>query len=1122
MLFLRTIGKILRFADKLLLTKKNKMRIKILLSFLLAIISTMTFAQQRAISGSVQDDAGIPLPGATVIVQDTNRGVTTDFDGNFSIEASTGEVLVVSFVGYEDTNVTVGDADSYSISLDLGNELDEVVVTSLGIKRESKALGYSIQTVGSEDIAKSGSNSALDALVGKAAGVQITRSAGSAGGGSRILIRGVTSMIGNNQPLIVIDGVRTNNETLNSGSSTAGTASSNRLMDLNNDDIENINILKGSAATALYGTAGAAGVVVITTKKGAEGDMKVSYTHSTGVDWLSTTFDMQTEFAQGRNRSRSNRTQYWRSPGTGESSSYGPRYTDLEYATDRNHPDAPSASDFDADGNYIWDKNGFLVPKGTGNGQQANNYQDNYRGFFRDAMQSLNNVSVSGGSEKATYFFSTSFLTNEGIVPNEEYGRKTFSLASTLQANDNLKISSTFNYIRSDYQRIQQGSNTSGLLLGLYRTPITFDNANGFSPEDAVDERSAYQFANGGQRNYRGGGGYDNPYWIVNNVLRNETVNRVYGSFAADYSMNKWFNAAFNVGADFTSDSRKQNYERGSRTLSVGASDRTEYTTFQSDAVLNINGGDDITDKLRLNYLVAANAFSFQRTALGATGTNLAFQGFVNLANASNITASESLLKYTQLGFVGQIEAEWNDTFYLTLAARQDYDSRLGVPGSEFKASDYSFVYPAASLSVLVSELLPASDVLSFAKVRASWAQVGGPPPFAYLTSSGYGITSVGDGWGDANNWPIQGVTGFEIDSILGNKELKSELTEEIEFGVDLRFFNNRIGLDVAYYERKMSDAILNASLPNTTGYSNVWLNSGSMTGSGIEATLNLGIIQSDDISWNSQINFTSSKNTVEELAPGLDKLFLAGFNSAGSYLIAGNQYGAVVGGVYLRTGAGGANDDGLNIPEGDVVINSDPTSSEYGFQAVDPVQRSIGNPNPDFILGWNNNIKIKDFSLGFLLDWREGGDLLNGVAWALSYFGRDGLSAETRVEAPTPIVGVKEDGSPNDIPVVRDQYYYQSSVGGFGSVWEQFVQDGGWIRLREVSLGYNLPLAKMGIDFIDSGNVSIVGRNLWYSSDYNGVDPETSLTGVGNGQGVDYFNMPSTRSVMFKLNLNL
>ena len=269
------------------------MRIKILLSFLLAIISTVTFAQQRAITGSVQDDAGIPLPGATVIVQDTNRGVTTDFDGNFSIEASTGEVLVVSFVGYENTNVTVGDADSYSISLDLGNELEEVVVTSLGIKREAKALGYSIQTVDSDDIVNSGSNSALDALVGKAAGIQVTRSAGSAGGGSRILIRGVTSMIGNNQPLIVIDGIITNNETINAQGSTAGTATSNRLMDLNNDDIETINILKGAAATALYGTAGAPGVIVIQTKKGSEGDMKVAYTHSTGVDWMSTTFNLQ-------------------------------------------------------------------------------------------------------------------------------------------------------------------------------------------------------------------------------------------------------------------------------------------------------------------------------------------------------------------------------------------------------------------------------------------------------------------------------------------------------------------------------------------------------------------------------------------------------------------------------------------------------------------------------------------------------------------------------------------------------------------------------------------------------------------------------------------------------------
>ena len=198
-------------------------------------------------------------------------------------------------------------------------------------------------------------------------------------------------------------------------------------------------------------------------------------------------------------------------------------------------------------------------------------------------------------------------------------------------------------------------------------------------------------------------------------------------------------------------------------------------------------------------------------------------------------------------------------------------------------------------MSVLVSELLPKSDVLSFAKVRASWAQVGGPPPFSYLTTSGYGITSVGDGWGEALSWPIQGITGFEIDSVLGNSDLKSELTEEVEFGVDLRFFKNRVGLDVAYYNRKMTDAILNASLPTSTGYQNVWLNSGRMTGKGIEATLNLCIVESEDFSWDSQVNYTTNENIVEQLAPGLDKLFLAGFNSAGSYLIAGNQYGCLL-----------------------------------------------------------------------------------------------------------------------------------------------------------------------------------------------------------------------------------
>ena len=1089
---------------------------KVIKLLLFSVLSLQMVVAQKTITGVVSDNEGLPLPGATILVQGTSTGVTTDFDGNFSITAEEGDTLNISYVGYQSQSIVVGDQDTLSISLELGNELEEVVVTSLGIKREAKALGYAVQSVSTEDITDSGANSAIDAMVGKVAGVQITRSSGSVGGGSRIIVRGVTSMIGNNQALIVIDGVRSNNESLNSGSSTAGTSVSNRLMDLNNEDIASINVLKGAAATSLYGTSGSNGVIVITTKKGQASKMNVNFSTEVSSSEVTSIFDLQNTYAQG------SRGKY-RDPSTGNSGSWGPKMTDLEYQTGQ--ANVPSTIDvrssaFDSDGNYLFDKNGYLVPKGSGNGRPAIVF-DNVNPFFQTAMGYKNNISIDGGTELATYRFSASALKAEGVIPKEDYNRKTFNLASTLNPSDKLSITTTLNYIRSENTRIQQGSNTSGLLLGMLRTPVSFDNTNGLGPEAAVNDPSSYIFASGRQRNYRGGGGYDNPYWVINNALRFENANRTFGSFQLTYNENEWFNIGLNVGADFTSDIRKQNFEIGSRTSSTGRIDKDEFTSFLTDAIFTISGGSDITDQLSVNYLVGANASTYERTYLYGQAKNLVFQGFLDLSNGTTQSAGEDFSAYNQFGMVAQVEASYADTFYLTASARQDYDSRLGVPTREFKSSDYQFLYPSLSASVIFSEIIGNNDLLSFGKFRASWAQVGAPPPGPYYTSSSYETSSIGDGWGDNISFPIAGVTGFEIDNILG-AELKPELSEEIEVGVDLRFLQNKVGLDLAYWQRKSTDAILNASLPPSTGYISAWLNAGQMTSKGIEATLNLNLLDTDDYGWNSQINYTTNESIVDELAPGLERLFLAGFSTAGTYLVAGNQYGAIFGGAYLRSGNGGPTDDKLNIPEGEVVINDDPASREYGYQAVDPSQRAIGDPNPDFILGWNNSFRIKDVKLGFLLDWREGGDLWNGTAWALSFFGRSQLTADTREEAPTPISGVlKSNGQPNTIPVVRDQSYWTSSLGGFGAVGEQFVQDGGWLRLREVSLSYKLPLDLLGVNFINSADISVLGRNLWFQSDYEGIDPETSLTGVGNGQGFDYFNMPSTSSIIFKLNLN-
>ncbi len=1085
-------------------------RIFLLFSFFLFCVS-FSFAQ-KTVSGTLTDKAGDPIIGANILVKGASTGTVSDLDGKYTLVVPEGSnMLVISYTGYATREIDVSTATGFDFVMQEGALLQEVVVTALGVERSEKALGYAVQEVDSESITRSGATNPVDALVGKASGVQVTRSSGSAGGGSRILIRGVTSMVGNNQPLIVIDGVRTNNETELSQAETAGTAASNRLMDLNPEDIASINILKGAAATALYGTAGSTGVVLITTKKGAKkSKIEVDFAHSISFDNITNMIDLQNEFAQGSGGT-------YRDPSTGASGSWGPRISELQYSTDPNHPDAPAAGAFFADGTYRFDPNGFLVASGGNNGA-ANTY-NNVDPFFQTAISNNTSLGISGGNEVATFRLSVSNLSANGVIPNEKYDRKTVKLASTLTPVKNLTLSGSVNYTKSDYVRVQQGSNTSGLLLGMLRTPGSFDNTGGLGPDAAnsLEDRSAYQFPDFRQRNYSGGGGYDNPYWVINNALGFETVDRTFGNVKADYKVNNWLGFGLNIGYDLTNDVRKQEFEVGSRTNTQGRIRHDNFTTKQFDNYFNVLGSGNISDDVTLNYTAGVNAFSFNVERNNSVGTGLVFPGFLDISNATAVTAFQDINRYRSLGFFGQVEAGWNSTVYLTLTARQDYDSRLGNP-KDFKLEDTGFFYPSVSTAFVFSELMNlSSGPFSFGKLRLSWARVGAPPPNAYSTASVFVSPSIGDGWGPNINFPIGGKSGFDQSSLLGNPNLTPELSTTIEAGLDLRFFNGRLGLDATYYTRNTKDAILNASLTPSSGYTNVWLNSGEMDSKGIELTLNAIPVQTDNFEWNTQINWTKSENIVTKLAPGIERLFLAGFNTAGTYLVEGNQYGAIFGGAYLREEAGTDADQSLNIPGGAVVINDDPASSEYGYQAVDPTQRAIGNPNPDFILGWNNSLTFKRFSFNFLLDWREGGDLWNGTAWALSFFGKSQLTAETRVETATPIEGVLSDGTPNNIPVVRDQSYWTSSLGGFGAVGEQFVQDGGWVRLREIGLSYRLPSAGK---VLKGGSIGVSARNLWFTSDYDGIDPETSLTGTGNGQGFDYFNMPSTRSVIVKLAL--
>ena len=558
------------------------------LYFFLSLIGMFTLsvglAQQKSVSGTILDETGGPLPGATVLVEGTNRGVTTDFDGNFSIQASEGETLIVSYVGYADQSIPVGSQDSYSATLSPDNELEEVVVTSLGIRRDAKALGYAVQNVSAETVAKSNATDAISALTGQAAGVKVTNISGSAGAGSRIVIRGQTSISGNNQALIIVDGVRINNSQFASESRNAGVAGSNRGMDINPADIESINVLKGGSAAALYGVEGGNGVIVITTKKGSQDKMEVNVRSNITFSQANKFPELQTDFAQGFGGE-------WSGPETGAFGSWGPHRDNLYW----------DGSD------YEYDRNGRIVVGNTsGNYKKYEPY--NVFDFFKTGLTTEQAVSLSGSSNNTSFRLSYGKLDEQGIVPKNTFDRNTLSFSGSSKITEKFEVNLSGTYSNLKSYRIQQGSNISGLMLGLLRTPPSFDNANGY--DDAENQVSSYEFEDGSQRNYRGGGGYDNPYWIVNNAPYTDTVNRFIGSVGLNYELNQWLNFSANIGIDSYSDDRVQFFDIGSRTNTAGTIILDNYNYFHSDNYFNINGGTDINEQFDFSYLLGVNVYS--------------------------------------------------------------------------------------------------------------------------------------------------------------------------------------------------------------------------------------------------------------------------------------------------------------------------------------------------------------------------------------------------------------------------------------------------------------------------------------------------------------------------------
>lgn len=1063
---------------------------------LLAAMLTQSFAQERRVTGTVTSHSdGSTMPGVQVVVKGTTIGTVTDINGKYELNVPAGSTLVFQFVGMNTEEVAVGDKTIVNVVLlqDIAT-LQEVVVTALGIRREAKALGYSVQSVGGDEIAKAATLHPINALSGRTSGVNITNSSGAAGASTYITIRGNASITGNNQPLFIVDGVPIDNSQVTSGNPDdgsnnllSGVALSNRSIDINPEDIETINILKGGAATALYGLRAANGAVVITTKKGVSGrkNFSVNLVASMGIEQVSQLPGMQNKYGQGTfgrlltNGTMNPTTLVW-----------GPRLDTLRFTG--------------TDNNFYYPQ-GNIVAQSNPNAKAdlkvpANNPYDQ---FFRTGISHNTNLSISGGRENTSYFFSVGNSQNNGIIPLNEFRRTNVTLAGETKLSDKFSTEARIAYTNSGGIRIQQGSNVSGIMLALLRMPPNFDITGGSN--DPANDPAAYQLEFGQQRNAYNGGGYDNPFWSVNKNQFKDDVHRITGYAAINYNALDWLRFTYRVGNDFYSDRRKQFFERGSRSAPSGRlyEEQLFVREFNSDFMLNVNR--KLTDDISMTALLGQNLYQSYFQNLFTQGDNLSMLGFYHMSNAVSIMTREEQSGKRTAAFYGDLGFAYKSLFFVNFTGRQEWSTTLPKENN-------SFFYPSVSGSFIFTELPVLADnpFLSFGKLRASYAQIANDA-FAYATEGVYVSSAWGDGWTDGVAFPAWGTTAFNISTRLPNNELKPEKLSSFEFGIDLRFFGNRIGLDMAYYSNLNEDLILAVPVARSSGLYTKVMNAASMVNKGIEVSLLTTPVKTTDFSWNLDVNFTKNINEVLSLAEGVENVTLAGFVGAQARAVVGESYGSIFGDYWVK------HDNGKRL------IDSDPESSTYGFPMMADGETKLGNVLPNWTMGINNSFSYKGLTLGFLFDIKNGGVMWNGTKGAMYYFGTH-KDTESR-EATDQFVfeGVKADGTPNDIKVNKDIYWYVLGEGsGFTGPTEEFIEKTDWVRLRELSLSYKLSKNLLGSSLFNGVEIFATGRNLWLSTPYTGVDPETSLIGAGNGQGLDYFNMPGTKSYTFGVRVNL
>lgn len=1039
---------------------------------LLLIFSFASYGQSQTVTGTVKDiDKITPLAGVTVKVAGTNIIAQTNEKGAFTIKAAQGQMLAITYVGYESQQVVIDKSSSLDIMLKaVSTQLGDVVVTAMGIKKERKALGYSVTDLNAQELMKNKNTNVVNSLAGKVPGVNVTQFSGSAGAGASITIRGgnSTSDSRQNQPLFVIDGIIYDNSTSVTGNtgtdglSRSNTTYSNRIMDINPEDVENLSVLKGAAAAALYGSRAADGVVIITTKKGAEGVVKVNATSKVSTSWANKLPEVQTQYG-----------------------------------------------------------NGSLAANGVLNNISYNNWglkltgadtlYNNIGSFFQHGMVYDNNVNVSGGTKNGSFFLSGSNFNQTGIVPNTNYNKTTVRFNGE-QKYGRLTLNANVAYSIANTNRTLTTAGLYGSGVGsmqsLYTFPQTF-NIKNYANVDGTQHRIFAASLPLEQD-------IDNPYWIINNDNLTSQTNRFTGGVNGNYKIADWWDITARVGYDQYGTNDYTYIAPGSALAPLYQNGRLSkdlynYTYISTTVMSNFHKkfGDFDT-----HLMLGTTSENTQIVSQNLWGYNFITAGTISFNNmaTTNKFFTDGTTRKRLVGAYGEAGISYKNIAYVTVTGRNDWSSTLPIENN-------SYFYPSVSGSFIFTELLPKNNILSFGKVRASWARVG-KDANAYATN-----TYV--------NPPISigSFTGIGNQYSAGNPILIPEIQDSWEVGGELRFLNGRIGLDYTYYHSETQNQIGQPRLAQSGGFIFSTLNSGSVINKGMEISLTGKPIVQKDFTWDVMLNFSYNKGRLGAFIPGVAYFYPtdAQFGTIKAASIPnGGYFLGMTGQPYLRE----KDANGIEIANGRYQV--DPTTGFYKLNTTNPV---VGNREPDFIGGFSNTFRYKKLTLSFLLDIRKGGDVYNGTEYAMV---ANGLSKQTTLNdrQSVTVTGVNSStGADFSQTYTAGQNYTIGSTTYAGSYmiqqyWQNyaansysFITSVNWVKLRSLSLNYDFTSLLKNQKIIKAISATVVGTNLLTFTNYKGMDPEVSAAGGTGGSGstgIDYLGVPAVATFTFGVNITL